>query len=229
MRIALIQISDMHCLGYAQESKSDRIDNAIAAIKALGHLDHAVLFCSGDLTDHAHSNEYKSAQRALGRFLTNLGAALNQFIPLIVVPGNHDIALSTTDRGITEIQRWIKNDHIGEELQRMSGFFNYANSKKCFLGNRLYDTKIINYDGLKIGCCMLNSAPFSTLSHDDKEAHYFPGEVEVALRRMPTCDFMVTIMHHSYEHFEWNSRQLLKKPFMEMIWFSMVTIMCQKD
>lgn len=211
MRIALIQISDMHCLGYAQESKSDRIDNAIAAIKALGHLDHAVLFCSGDLTDHAHSNEYKSAQRALGRFLTNLGAALNQFIPLIVVPGNHDIALSTTDRGITEIQRWIKNDHIGEELQRMSGFFNYANSKKCFLGNRLYDTKIINYDGLKIGCCMLNSAPFSTLSHDDKEAHYFPGEVEVALRRMPTCDFMVTIMHHSYEHFEWNSRQLLKK------------------
>ena len=91
MRIALIQISDMHCLGYAQESKSDRIDNAIAAIKALGHLDHAVLFCSGDLTDHAHSNEYKSAQRALGRFLTNLGAALNQFIPLIVVPGNHDI------------------------------------------------------------------------------------------------------------------------------------------
>lgn len=43
MRVALIQISDMHCLGYAHEGKSNRIDKAIDAIRALDSFDHAVL------------------------------------------------------------------------------------------------------------------------------------------------------------------------------------------
>lgn len=211
MRVALIQISDMHCLGRAQENKSNRIDKAIAALKTIDHFDRAVLLCSGDLTDHALPNEYKSAKRVLGRFLSILGTTLNQYIPLAVVPGNHDIVLSSKDRGIGEIQSWDKNAHIDEELQKMSGFFNYANSKACFCGNRLCDIKVFDFDDVKIGCCMLNSALFSTLSHDDKEAHFFPSEMETSLCRVPNCDFMFTVMHHSYEHFEWDSRQMLQK------------------
>ena len=211
MRVALIQISDMHCLGYAHESKSNRIDKAIDAIRTLDSFDHAVLLCSGDLADHAYPNEYRSARGVLGRFLSVLGTELDQFVPLIVVPGNHDIALSPKGRGITDIQSWIKADHINEELQQMKDFFVYADSKNCFKGNHLYDAKDFDYGDMKISFCMLNSAPFSTLSHDDKEAHFFPGEAEAVLRRTPGCDFMITIMHHSHEHFEWNSRQMLQK------------------
>lgn len=176
MRVALIQISDMHCLGYAHESKSNGIDKAIDAIRALDPFDHAVLLCSGDLADHAYPNEYKSARGVLGRFLSVLGTELNQFVPLIVVPGNHDIALSPKGRGITDIQSWIKADHINEELQQMKDFFVYADSKNCFKGNHLYDAKDFDYGDMKISFCMSNSAPFSTLSRDDKERISSPAK-----------------------------------------------------
>lgn len=215
MRIALIHISDMHCQGHTPDTLMPRIDRAISAIKSLGSFDGALLACSGDLTDHAYPNEFKTAKRVLGCFLSRLGKVTNSFVQTAIVPGNHDIWLTSESRKIDDILKWNKEEHLDEELKKMDGFFSYANSKKCFRNNRLVDTRTINLGGINLGVCLVNTAPFSTLSYDDKEAHFLPSAAESFLHRAPDCDFMITIMHHSYEYFDSDSMEMLKKTLPE--------------
>lgn len=210
MKLIVIQLSDMHCEATA-DSFTRKMEQAVSAIKSQGPFDRAVVVFSGDLTDTANKNEFKAARKVMGYFLSEIGKLVNSFVCLMIVPGNHDMYLPEDSRGVKEIESWDKDEHLPEELERLKQFYNYARSKNCFKKNQLCDNRTINVNGLKIQFCLLNSAPYSTRTPDDKELHYFPPYVADMTTRNAEAQLKITIMHHHFEWFEWSSKEMLKK------------------
>ena len=210
MKLLFVQLSDMHCKT-SDKNLTQKLEKAISAIKALGKIDHAVLVFSGDLTDTNSDEEYRIGRHLLGKFLSDLAAALKcGFIYTEIVPGNHDMNLPEDCRDASTIETWNMEEHIDDELNRLQNFFSYAKQKKCFIDDKLCDVEILEICGKKVQICKLNSSPFSTRKPDDKQFHYFPAYVGEKLQRKKDVDLKVTIMHHHFEWCEWNSKEMIK-------------------
>lgn len=211
MKLLFVQLSDMHCHS-SDYSLTEKLNKAVRAIRTLGKVDGAVLIFSGDLTDTADPNEFKTGRHLLGMFLNQLSEALScGFIHTKIVPGNHDMILPEESRGASEIETWNKDEHLSEELDRLKGFFTYSASKQCFVKDKICDVKSITVVGVKLQFCLLNSAPYSTRKAEDKQFHYLPTHDGEKLTRDPEADLKITVMHHHYEWCEWNTKELLKK------------------
>lgn len=201
----------MHCR-VSDRSLTEKLDKAVSAIKTLGKVDGAVLIFSGDLTNEANINEFKTGRHLLGRFLSKMSEALNcGKICTKIVPGNHDMILPNGSRGAKEIASWNKDEHLSEELERLKDFFMYSTYKNCFRKSKLFDIETISVGGINVQFCLLNSAPYSTRDPEDKQLHYLPTYVGEKLARDPQADFKITVMHHHYEWCEWNTKELLRK------------------
>ena len=212
MKILFLQISDIHC-GEKNDIYESKIDAAINALDTIKNIDKLVFIFSGDLTAEAESNQFKTGRKIIGSFLRKLSNKFSVgFIETLIVPGNHDMVINENDRGFDEISNWKFDDYISEELNRLTAFFEYAVSKKCFTENKLCDKKILNFDGYKIKVSLLNSALFSTRKKDDKEIHYIP-KFEIEKKIDEEYDLSISIMHHSYEWFDWEIKNTLKKYF----------------
>lgn len=210
MKILFVQISDMHCKGN-DSNVNIKIDKVVTALREIGSFNKIVLIFSGDLTNRADKNEYKSARAVLGRLLSLLATEFQcGFINLLVVPGNHDIKLEEGCRDYDDIVKMDKDKNFNSELELMEDFFEYAESKGCFSDDKLADVRIISIDDKKIQVCLLNSAPFSTKSTNDKELHHFPEYVGEKIKREKDVDFKITVIHHSYEWFDWKTKEMLK-------------------
>ena len=215
MRLIIIQISDMHCKSSANQY-TKKIRKAADALEKLGKFDGVLFVFNGDLVNSASVNEFKAANAVINSFLRNFSEKLgNKYIPLIIVPGNHDIKIPPDEHRIDEILAWQKNnqeeEHLEQEIENMAGFFEYAHQRGCFIDNNFYDNKILDFSGIKVQTCCLNSAPFSTRRPDDKEAHYLPPYVEDNLERQSGCALKVTVVHHHFEWFKWETKQMLKR------------------
>lgn len=211
MKLLFVQLSDMHCCS-TDHTLTEKLNKAVSAIRALGKADSVILIFSGDLSDTANPNEYKTGRHLLGMFLNQLSEALScGFIHTKIVPGNHDMILPKGSRGAKEIESWDKNEHLSEELDRLKGFFAYSASKKCFVKDKICDVDTITLGDVRLQFCLLNSAPYSTRDPEDKQFHYFPTYVGEKLTRMPEVDLKITVMHHHYEWCEWNTKEMLKK------------------
>lgn len=210
MKILFLQISDIHCKAGDQNLRQ-KILKIAPALKEIDHFDKIVFIFSGDLADKANENEYKVARLLIGELITTLSESFNcGFINTLIVPGNHDIKLSDGCRTCNDILKFNKAEKIESEIKLMDNFFKYSTSKKCFLKNKIVDVHNVEFDNKKFRICLLNSAPFSTKSPDDKELHFLPDYVSESLIRDNDVDFQITVIHHSYECFDWNSKEMLK-------------------
>ena len=211
MKIALIQLSDIHCK-YSDYDLTLKLEKAVCAIKSSTNIDKAVLIFTGDLVDTDTKEEYGVGRHLIGKFLSDLSKELKcGKIETVIVPGNHDMFLPKDSRTAADIEEWNLQEHLEEELSRQKNFFSYANGKNCFLEDKICDIKKLPIGDSKIQFCLLNSAPFSTRKPDDKQFHYFPVKVEENLTRKEDVDLKITIMHHHFEWCEWHSKEMLKK------------------
>lgn len=211
MKLLFVQLSDIHC--HATDfSLIVKLEKAITAINTLGKADRTILIFSGDLTDTASVNEFRTGKHLLGTFISKLSKALNcGFINTMIVPGNHDMVLHEGSRGAKEIERWDKNEHLQEEVDNLKNFFEYSVSKRCFTSDKICCVNTIAIGNTKVQFCLLNSAPFSTRDPEDKQFHYLPTYVGEKLNRDPDADLKITVMHHHYEWCEWNTKELMRK------------------
>lgn len=211
MKLLFVQLSDMHCQ-VSNEKMFRKLEKAVAAINTLGKVDGAVLIFSGDLTDKNTRKEFSVGRKMIGKFLSDLGNALNcGMIHSVIVPGNHDMYLPDGCRNGAEIETWNLEDHIEDELSRLSNFFSYSQTKQCFIEDKLCDVRMLTFGKVKVQLCMLNSAPFSTRKREDKQLHYFPAYVAEKLERANETTLKITVMHHHYEWCEWDTKEMLKK------------------
>lgn len=210
MKILFLQISDMHCKASDQNLKQ-KILKIAPALKEVGHFERIVFVFSGDLANTANENEYKAARSLIGKLISTLSNTFKcGIIKSFIVPGNHDIKLSDSCRSCKDIVKFDQAEKIESEIELMDNFFKYSTSKKCFLENKIVDVHTFIFDNKKFKICLLNSAPFSTKCPDDKELHFLPDYVSEKLIRDDGVDFQITVIHHSYEWFEWKSKEMLK-------------------
>lgn len=216
MNILLIQLSDMHCK-VTDQKLTQKIDKAVDVLSTFTPVDHAILIFSGDLTDTASGEEFKVSRSMIGRFLDKLSKRLNcGYINTLIVPGNHDMVLPEGSRKACDIAQWNKNDRLDEELQKLQSFFVYAKSKRCFESDKLVDVKTISIDNFKIQFSLINSAPYSTREKEDKQIHYLPPYVGEKISQLCSKDTLnISICHHSYEWFDWDSKEMLKRAFKQ--------------
>lgn len=211
MKIMIVQLSDMHCKS-SDGNMSLKIEKVVSAIKTLGKVDGALLIFSGDLTNSGSKREMNAASQLIGKLLHRMSEMLDcGFIHSKIVPGNHDMSLPDGSRTAAEIEKWNKEDHLQDELDRMKQFFNYSNRKRCFCKDLLCDVGIVSFGDVKIQVCLLNSAPFSTRTPEDKQFHFFPKHVSEKLIRDESVDLKITVMHHHYEWCEWDTKEMLRK------------------
>lgn len=211
MKVLIVQLSDIHCES-GDKYLTKRFRKAVNAIKTVGKVDKAIFVFSGDLTNKADKNEFKAGKKLLGMFVSELGKTLDcGYIHTKIVPGNHDMLLPDGCRDAKEIERWDKSEHLQEEIDSQKNFFEYSNSKHCFISDKLCDVDTLTLGDVAIQFCLLNSAPFSTREKVDKQFHYFPQYVGEKLSRNPDADLKVTVMHHHFEWCEWDTKELIKK------------------
>ena len=211
MKILVVQISDMHCNAGDGKKITKFVQAAQILRNSFGEVDKILIVFSGDLTNTAATNEFQAAKTLLGKFLFELSDQFKcGFIDTFIVPGNHDMDLPDDCRDANEIISWKKDDHLTDEQARLKNFYEYAHSKRCFITNPICDCRLIQIGTKTLQICLLNSALFSTRKPNDKELHFFPSNVGEMLKRSPDADIKITVMHHSYECCDWDTKEMIK-------------------
>lgn len=213
LKILFLHLSDLHIQNMTNSHL--KVEKIVKAVQSVSAVDKYILICSGDLAFSGLQNEYKSVKNFFGLLLSKLGEVKNDFIESFIVPGNHDMILTPKSRSSSDIIDYFKNKEedkaFEQELKHQGYFFEYANSKGCFVNNRIVDTKLKNYSGFIIQFNLINTAPFSTLKEDNKEIHYLPDHHLYSLVKQDKADLVITIMHHSTEWFHWKTKPSLEK------------------
>ena len=99
----------------------------------------------------------------------------------------------------------------------MNNYFYYLSnnkevSNKTKKGFDITSDKIYVGD-FSISINQINSAPFSTLKHNDKELHYVKYD---SINKIGTSsDFNITMMHHSYDWFHEDVKTVLENKIKE--------------
>lgn len=213
MKLLIIQLSDLHCADSADTS-SNKIHKAVEAIVSSGHYDKAIIVFSGDLTATAKASEFSATSKVISAFICELRkVAFKEYIEAYYVPGNHDLQLDKNDRDIKVIEKWVLQDHVDEEILRLSNFYYFAQKRNCFCANKLIDVKTVSFADKTIQFVLLNSALFSTRAKEDKQTHFLPENIIRRINSDTSPDLRIAVMHHSYEWCEWNTKEALKKEF----------------
>lgn len=213
MKFLFLHLSDLHIRDNSQVTM--KVDKIVHVVQSVGKVDKCVLICSGDLTYSGAENEYKCVKKFMGTLLSKLGQINDEFIETYLVPGNHDISFPKNPRGSSEIleyyEKHSEHDEFMNELKWQAWFFEYAKSKRCFMNCQFLDSRLVNWNGFNVQFNLINTAPFSTLSKDNKELHYLPDSCYYTLCRKENVDLSVTIMHHSTEWFHYKTKNFLEK------------------
>jgi predicted phosphodiesterase len=215
MKISFIHLSDIHCSAQCNPD-SIIIEKAILALRETGEVDEYVILFTGDLSSSGQSSEYDIFERAISKFQIEIKNQFTKNVSMFIVPGNHDLDFRINNRGFNEIATFLKssksylNTKFNDELLMLENFFAYSSKINCFDIEKIIEKRIINLCGVKIQVNLLNSAPFSTKENNSKELHYFP-EIEMEkIKREEKIDLHVTLLHHSLECFEWNTKKMLE-------------------
>ncbi len=101
-----------------------------------------------------------------------------------------------------DIQEYYESEtidsYIDDEIKALENFYTESNANQDLKYSKgLIYKKILNLNGYKIQFNLINTAPFSTLIHDDKELHYFPSNDLHKIKKDKNANLCITMMHHS--------------------------------
>lgn len=219
MKIAIVHLSDFH-IRAGDKFLPQKTEGILSALNVLGKVDDYIVVFSGDLSYSGQVNEFKRSRYLLGKIINGIKQKNdNKFVNLFMVPGNHDLCLPQGARVRKDIQEHYNNETIEElisnEISYLENYYLYSNANGRMPYDIFLNKKYCTFDGYKIQFNLINTAPFSTLEPDDKELHYFPDNRINLLTRAPDTNLCITVMHHSYEWFNWNYKANLEKTIVD--------------
>lgn len=219
MKIAIIHLSDFHVCekDYFIQKKIDAVASGVSSLR---NVDEYIITFTGDLANSGKKNEYKAARHIFTSLISQLKAKSGKFINLLLVPGNHDIVLSKNGRTGSDIQDYYDaetiDSYIDDEIKALANFYTESNANQdSHYSQGIIYRKILNFNGYKIQFNLLNTAPFSTLKHDDKELHYFPSDNLYKIKKDKNSSLCITMMHHSPEWFHWKYKSNLENAIID--------------
>lgn len=200
MQILFLHIGDMH-IRDKRGVNSFRIKKIVDVVNSFFIVDKVILVISGDIAHSGTSDQYKYAGYLVGDIITGIKkqTGYKGKIDVICVPGNHDIENPMCFEDLQNIRTTRKYEmHIQEELNKQSGFFNFANYNSCFIDDNILSRRILIYDDFKIEVNLINSGIFS-VSKKDKGYHFIPVHLVEKLKEPTNAELVVTLMHHAPE------------------------------
>ena len=219
MKIAIVHLSDFH-VHAGDRFLPQKTEGILSVLNILGKVDDYIVVFSGDLSNSGQINEFKQSRYLLGRIISGIKQKNNnKFVNLFMVPGNHDLRLPQNARARKDIQEHYDNGTIEElipdEISYLENYYSYSKTNGRIPYDIFLSKKYCTFDGYKIQFNLINTAPFSTLEPDDKELHYFPDSKINLLARTADTNICITVMHHSYEWFNWNYKANLEKAIID--------------
>ena len=218
MRLGIIHLSDFHIKGNERFSNV-KIQKLIESTNVLGDIDQFAIVFSGDLAFSGEKKQYESARYIFGKLIQGLKDKTNNcFVNVFKVPGNHDLRLIQESRTGTDIQNYYNDNVIDAKIQEELNLLDeyYENSNDIVNGNnRLVNVKTISYGKHRIQFNLINTALFSTLKPDDKELHYLSSSAISRISKKKDADICISVMHHSYEWFQWKCKNDLEKTLID--------------
>ena len=211
MKIALVHISDFH-LKDKDIFNYQKIDNFIAGLKSLSNIKEIILLISGDIAFSGKANEYKVYKKLMGSLISKIKSELigNKFVRIYCVPGNHDLDYDGLSRKFKDIESAYKKQTIDnildDEFVALSNYHSAIHYKCTIDTNRLVAMHNVQFGNFSIQINLINSAPFSTLEHDDRGLHYFQDNDYSVLEKRNNIDFCLTMMHHPADCFNWDAK-----------------------
>lgn len=194
MKIALLHISDFH-LKDGDIFCNTKIDKFVDSLKSFQNIDDIIILISGDIVFSGGINEYKTYRKLQTILINKLKEKINdKFIPIYLVPGNHDIDYNKLLRKGADIEKAYRNNNIDrmldDEFNSLNNFYSQTNYKFSVDKNRLVAMHIQKYNNFNIQINLINTAPFSTLEHDDRELHYFQENDYPIIEKRNNADFV---------------------------------------
>ena len=219
MKISIIHLSDFHIRG-DEQFVLQKIDGILSALNILGKIDDFIVVFSGDLSQSGQIIEFNRSRYLFGRIINGIKHKnADKYVNLFMVPGNHDLCLPKNARVRKDIQEHYDNGTIEDlvpiEISYLENYYAYSNSNRRRPYDKLLSKEYCTFDGYKIQFNLINTSLFSTLEPDDKELHYFPDNKINLLSRNSEVNLCITVMHHSYEWFNWNYKTNLEKAIID--------------
>lgn len=216
MKILFLHLSDSH---FREDTKFSDINiNAIVnSLQDMGDFDECVLVFSGDIVQSGEINQYKTAGNFIGTLVNRIkqGFLIGARIPTLIVPGNHDNLVGNSSRNLDEIKGYYLSGKVDEyfysDLRQLKNFYDFANRNRCYNKRKVIEIRTLEYEKFKIKINLINSAPFSLLcdGNEDKGQHYFPKKELNKLDIEKGENYTISIIHHSPEWFEDNTKKVL--------------------
>lgn len=219
MRIAVLHLSDFHVCDGAQFLQQ-KINGVLDSLNVLGDIDDYIVVFSGDLSNSGQVNEFKQSRGLIGKLIHGIKQKNNnRFVDFFMVPGNHDMCIPQDARTREYIQEHYDNETIEElipeERLYLSNYYSHAYANGIDPYEIFFNRKYCEFEGYKIQFNLINTALFSTLEPNDKELHYFPNNKMNGLRRVKDVNICITVMHHSWEWFNWKCKTNLAKTIVD--------------
>lgn len=112
------------------------------------------------------------------------------------------------NRNHSTIKKALENkswdDLYNEDICKLDGFFGLSERFDLFKDHKSHDVK--KYDFKNSDVCLefvlLNTAPFSTRTTDNKELHYLPNDALQTIKKEDPKCLKIALMHHPSDWFE---------------------------
>lgn len=219
MKILFLHLSDLH-IKNDDAYNEFQIKKLVDTLQIATPFDEIIIIFSGDIAFCGMKNQYNVADKIINTIYLYLK---NQNIyngekNIICVPGNHDIVYENPPRNSNDLNQIFKDftyrKYINPELEKQNYFFEFAQKYNCFIKNKLFCQKIFSFNNFKIEANLLNTGVFSLKNEEDKGLHYIE-QADINKINIPTeSDFVISIMHHSYDWYIDSQKEQLEKALL---------------
>lgn len=208
MKIAIIQISDIHLRGESTDVKTRllKVPRAVAATQPDAN---AVLVAvSGDVANTGSESEYKVAFQYFKMLIEGLKQEfVGADVQLVCVPGNHDCDFSETQGARNGLighlrssdEPEVDNSVIDLCCKPQKNYFSFANSVETLTPTRhgsLYSTYSFAVGEFNIALSCFNTAWLSQI-HEQKGTLYYHVAAADSAKAL-TADYVISMFHHPY-------------------------------
>lgn len=223
MKTLFIHLSDLHLFTEPISS------NAFAGItrcvqEDAKNCDRLFIVFSGDMSQNGSRKFLTAFESLMDVFAEGLFEKCGKKPEVIVVPGNHDIALPDPDRDsyplCGEETKKEVDEKLWQSLSSMDPALASCRRFGCFQDDPFFSTRIFDFEGISYRFVLLNSAPFSWRGKlkIDKGHHFLPStvlplrpnELEYGKR---TVEILVS--HHRHDWFDENESQPALRDYID--------------
>lgn len=207
----IIHLSDIHI-------KSNNVIDTTPFLSAIkNHINKNtsdIFICfTGDMTSTSSIDQFSSFNSFISSLRDNIKKMSQAIVYVLIVPGNHDIHLNNLARTSSEITERIKdkdliNNMFLAELAECADAISICNNYDLVFQDSLFALTKYELGSIDINFVGLNSAPFSSKRHDDKDNHFIPES-----RPWPHIDnnkkqITIFLSHHRPDWFEETSQKV---------------------